>query len=364
MRILIAAARISPPWTEGRKALVVDLARTLSRDQQLYLISTGPQEECFTDPCEGKRIRSRFRAAMLPFFHRQVRGELSRRPYDAVLHFPFSTFHGIYRMINLWSIWAVDRICAGSGVACYTIPYGITRDACRPICRVASNAVFAKGGQWTGPAISMGRDLDRFLRLQTVTQKKPTLLFMAGLYNANHADVSNVREVRGLDLLIQSASDLRDAGYRLIVAIPFLKDSAVRNQIQNLLLQDAKGLDLDLRAEISVPEIFQEADLFLFPFAEDLAQFTPTSVLEAMASGLPVVISDLPSFQSLTAEGRNAFLFPAGNRDAMLDSIKSCLQNRSLRESKREAARCHVREQFSIERTASEILDIIKTSDL
>ena len=64
---------------------------------------------------------------------------------------------------------------------------------------------------------------------------------------------------------------------------------------------------------------YASADLFLFPSATDTFG---NVLLEAMASGLPVVGADVATTPELVAEGRGA-LFPSGDARAMADRIVS-----------------------------------------
>lgn len=60
------------------------------------------------------------------------------------------------------------------------------------------------------------------------------------------------------------------------------------------------------------------------------AEGMPNAVLEAMASGLPVVLSDIPGQRQLVPEGQNGWLFPKGNLDALCNCLTDLYQKWSI----------------------------------
>lgn len=86
---------------------------------------------------------------------------------------------------------------------------------------------------------------------------------------------------------------------------------------------------------------YQEADVFV---SASRWEGMPNSVLEAMACGLPLVLSRVSGHEELVEPGRNGFLFEAKDRNTLISSIKKIQSNSSLllamgRESRERA--CH-----------------------
>jgi glycosyltransferase involved in cell wall biosynthesis len=68
-----------------------------------------------------------------------------------------------------------------------------------------------------------------------------------------------------------------------------------------------------------VPDILAAADVFVLP---SLYEGFPGAVIEAMALGLPVIASQLPTVQELVEDGRSGLLVPAGNPARLAEAIR------------------------------------------
>jgi glycosyltransferase involved in cell wall biosynthesis len=76
-----------------------------------------------------------------------------------------------------------------------------------------------------------------------------------------------------------------------------------------------------------VPALLDEADVFVNTTDVDN---TPVSVLEAMASGLPVVTTDAGGIPWLLEDGRDALLVPRGDAAAMARAVTRVLEEGGL----------------------------------
>ncbi len=76
-----------------------------------------------------------------------------------------------------------------------------------------------------------------------------------------------------------------------------------------------------------LPRFYRMADLFISPSHVDGSS---VSLMEALACGLPCLVSDIPANQEWVADGQNGWLFPDGDADALAVRILAAMQQRTL----------------------------------
>lgn len=101
-----------------------------------------------------------------------------------------------------------------------------------------------------------------------------------------------------------------------------------------------------------MPAIMDALDI-LVSTAE--AEACSRAILEAMASGTPVIGADAGGTPELIAQGKTGFLFPAGDAHALAAALLRLIEDAQLRKAMGEAARARVQEEFGIERQVREI---------
>jgi glycosyltransferase involved in cell wall biosynthesis len=100
-------------------------------------------------------------------------------------------------------------------------------------------------------------------------------------------------------------------------------------------------------------ELYQNATVYVFPsYYEGL----PTSVLEAMACGTPVVASAIDGIPEVVIDGKNGFIVPVKNPKAIASVIVRLLEDEELRERIGQAARQTIQEHFTWEEVANRTL--------
>lgn len=92
---------------------------------------------------------------------------------------------------------------------------------------------------------------------------------------------------------------------------------------------DERLIALPKRTHADMPDVYRDADILFFPTQREGLSL---AVLEAMASGLPVVATDCSSMSELIDHGKGGFLFDSNNRRQMLQFIIKLVQDPTLRE--------------------------------
>ena len=95
-----------------------------------------------------------------------------------------------------------------------------------------------------------------------------------------------------------------------------------------------------------VEDLLPAADLFVLP---SLLEGLPNAVLEAMASGLPVVATDVDGVGEAVIDGVTGTLVPPADSGALGAAIEDLLADPARRRSLGAAGRARVREHFTLE---------------
>jgi glycosyltransferase involved in cell wall biosynthesis len=74
-----------------------------------------------------------------------------------------------------------------------------------------------------------------------------------------------------------------------------------------------------------LPRFYHMADLYISPSHVDGSS---VSLMEALACGLPCLVSDIPANKEWVAEGENGWLFPDGDADALAAKILAAIAQR------------------------------------
>ncbi len=145
---------------------------------------------------------------------------------------------------------------------------------------------------------------------------------------------------KGVDVLVGAMRHVNGAELVIVGGLPPEPDlDRLKRLASSLSLEDR----VRFRGFVPPPELPAErtkADLFVIPLLDSTTArlFTsPLKLFEAIASGRPVVASDLPSIREILTHEENALLVPPGDARALAAAIERLLRDRDL--SRRLAAR-------------------------
>lgn len=100
-------------------------------------------------------------------------------------------------------------------------------------------------------------------------------------------------------------------------------------------------------ARDDVPEILQGLDCFVLP---SLAEGVSNTVLEAMATGLPVIATRVGANAELVEQGLSGELVPAADSDALARAMLALQADRNRAAAMGRAGRARVEQRFSLDR--------------
>lgn len=186
-----------------------------------------------------------------------------------------------------------------------------------------------------------GIDLDLFHPGETGGHRSApggptTILFVAGPNNPT----------KGL-------ADLLPAFMRLRQRVPDLRLRVVGDPPDGLA--GVGGVEIAGRVpRESMPDEYRRGDLFVLP---TLADNTPVTLMEAMASGLPAVATAVGGIPELVVPGVTGRLVPAGDIQALTASIEGLLADPALRRRMGSAGRNIAETKFARPRMISQLED-------
>jgi glycosyltransferase involved in cell wall biosynthesis len=168
---------------------------------------------------------------------------------------------------------------------------------------------------------------------------------------------------KGVDVLVDAMRHVNGAELVIVGGLPPEPDlDRLKRLASSLSLEDR----VRFRGFVPPPELSAErtkADLFVIPLLDSTTArlFTsPLKLFEAMASGRPIVASDLPSIREILTHEVNALLVPPGDARALAAAIERLLHDPAL--SARLAARAFEdAKAYSWDRRAETISSLLES---
>ncbi len=160
---------------------------------------------------------------------------------------------------------------------------------------------------------------------------------------------------KGVDVILRALRDLpSNVSFLLVGQGPRLAD------LQAL----ARRLGVEHRVRFcttvsddELPVYLRAADIFVFPSQNRLEGFGLV-VAEAMASGLPVIIADMPGVREVIEPGREGLLVEPLIAGDLVAKIQELLDDPARRQAMGAAARKRAEERYSLEIVARQLLTV------
>lgn len=156
---------------------------------------------------------------------------------------------------------------------------------------------------------------------------------------------------KGMHVLIAACADLVQAGLPLECAIvgEGVQRRGLQEQIERLGLANQVRL-LGARPQAEVAALLQRSDLFVL--ASELAgkfgrrDVIANVVVEAMASGLPVVATQIPGMEELVEDGVSGYLVPPNSPEQIAQAVAALARDPDTRARFGQASRRRILQDF------------------
>ncbi len=178
----------------------------------------------------------------------------------------------------------------------------------------------------------------------------PVFLFVGGLDAAHH--------FKGLPVLIDALKGLADYPWRAVV----VGDGGMRATLETSTA--AAGLSERIRfvgnaSDEDLPRYYRMADVHCFPSTERAEAFGMVA-LEAAASGIPCIASDLPGVRSVVLNGETGLLVPPGNVEELRKAMLLLLEQVDLRLRLGAAARSRAEAEVAWDPLMAKLEDVYR----
>jgi len=164
----------------------------------------------------------------------------------------------------------------------------------------------------------------------------------------------------GLDFLVEMLSEFlnRNAGKKK--AVLFLIGTAK----YNFKMPDIDCLSTVVTGHVpyeKIPEYLASVDVFIAPYPHiEPFYFSPLKIIEAMASGKPVLASAQGQISELIQDGVNGCLFPPGHKEIFLEKLKLLGENKEIRKKLGVTAHKTIAEKYTWKNNAAKVLNLCR----
>ena len=217
------------------------------------------------------------------------------------------------------------------------------------------------------------RDRDLLLRGKTVPLERTAVIPGSGVNTKRFTPASNGRNReqpvvlmasrllwdKGVSEFVEAARWLKGEGVKAKFWIAGPTDLGSRVGIPEIVLQDwgREGVVEFLGQQDEMPDLLRNADVAVLPSHHE---GLPAFLLEATASGLPVVATDVGGCDLVVRDGVNGILVPVKDPRALGEALKRLLQDSELRLGMGRAGRELAEQEFNEERIAGKYLQVYK----
>jgi glycosyltransferase involved in cell wall biosynthesis len=182
--------------------------------------------------------------------------------------------------------------------------------------------------------VSPGTDTTLFVPGDKPPSDRVRVLFVGGDF-----------ERKGGDLLVEWLETRRDVELHVVTRTP--PESRPNLHIYTDIANNSPEL----------VALYQQSDLFALPTRADCYSLVG---LEAMACGLPVVLSSLGGTPDIVAENETGYLVPPDDKETLFGRLDALASDAALRQRMGAAARARAVERFDCTRNIQHILSVMR----
>jgi len=167
---------------------------------------------------------------------------------------------------------------------------------------------------------------------------------------------------KGLPLLLKVWAEIRQKHENVVLILAGTGGLDIHNCEHELKAYvKVNGLEKQIvftGAVQNVPEYLQASDLFVFPTENDAF---PSSIIEAMACGLPVISTPVGAIKTIITDGRTGLLIQPGNAGQLYQALDIILSNEEMASRLGEAACRAAQNLYSVEIVSKKYMTLFQS---
>jgi len=170
----------------------------------------------------------------------------------------------------------------------------------------------------------------------------------------------NLVYYKGFHDLVAACGLLQQQGYRFVCSI--IGEGPAQKRLAQQIRQSDVSSRVRLLPPMSQPELaeqYRNADLFVHPSVvgrDGNRDVIPNVLIEAMASGIPVISTRLSGIQELIQDGKNGLLVSPGDPKELAEAISGLMKDSQKREQLVKAAQLTVAEAYDRPKNAEGLI--------
>jgi L-malate glycosyltransferase len=195
-----------------------------------------------------------------------------------------------------------------------------------------------------------GTDIQNFKPDEKLKDKEKFIITLGG---------TRVTERKGIKYLIDAVHELSQKYPQVNVTI--IGEGSEKERLENLAEKLKIRDRINFLGRVDYKKIaayYQEASVFILP---SLNEGMSNAMLEALASGLPILATDTGGTKELVHDGENGFIIKMKNAKDIADKIEKLINDRELLQKMGEVSRGYA-ENMSWEKVAGEYYELYKKS--
>ncbi|MCP4423931.1 MAG: glycosyltransferase family 4 protein [Chloroflexi bacterium] len=178
-------------------------------------------------------------------------------------------------------------------------------------------------------------------------------------------NIGSLQPYKGQQYLVQACAILRDQGipFRCRIIGEGEGRDALTTLINDLDLAD-KVILLGAQTQDAVMALLPTAHCYAMPSIitpEGKMEGIPVSIMEAFASGLPVIATELSGIPELVQPGKTGYLVPPENAEALAGQLVEIYQNPADAMAKAKKGRALVAQSFELTQNVQQLSDLLES---